>query len=195
MRESRNRQGRARQQVASQPGPQPREGQARTDVSMQRKESGLFVKQGRRQPPHTHTHLRASTTAWHLLPFKRHISVAWVGIWGIRFSFYLLGVPITYTHGLVVVGGLVMGNGSGTRPQDTHTHTHTSPLPWFSLALGRAVGLQWAAAIYGYTWETKGWDLAWDGKGIWGNSSGIGMGWDHGEPGETLYPHLSGVGT
>lgn len=82
------------------------------------------MKQGRRQPPHTHT-LESIDDGMASSSFQRHISVAWVGIWGIRFSFYLLGVPITYTHGLVVVGGLVMGNGSGTRPQDTHTHTHT----------------------------------------------------------------------
>lgn len=153
------------------------------------------MKQGRRQPPHTHT-LESIDDGMASSSFQRHISVAWVGIWGIRFSFYLLGVPITYTHGLVVVGGLVMGNGSGTRPQDTHTHTHTHvTASLVQLSVGKGGWITMGGGDYGYTWETKGWDLAWDGKGIWGNSSGIGMGWDHGEPGETLYPHLSGVGT
>ena len=80
--------------------------------------------------------------------FKRHISVAsgvhgyglGFGIPGIRFSFYLLGAPITYTHAILL--GLVMSNGSGTRPRRTHV---TAPLVQFGV--GKGVGLQWAAIM------------------------------------------------
>lgn len=73
-----------------------------------------------------------------------------------------------------------MGNGSGTTPRDTHTYTHTRHR--FLDSVWRWEGrLDYTmGGDYGYTWETKGWDLAWDGTGMGqqpGNLDGMDGSW------------------
>lgn len=76
------------------------------------------MQQGRRQHIHTQTHESIDGMASSSIQ-KAYIccmGMVWDSGNSVQFSIYLLGTAITYTHTLVVVGGLVMGNGSGTSP-------------------------------------------------------------------------------